>query len=105
MPTAILKIADYKGGWNTEVKGWVQYDHTIFPGAVATTLCVDGGLQSIMPIRIQLHHGNWCVYVVDRWIGYYPASLFSNDEADSAQTLAQGNDQVNWYGEVYQTDV
>ncbi|KAJ5443677.1 DUF239-domain-containing protein [Penicillium daleae] len=99
------EIADYKGGWNTEVKGWVQYDHTIFPGAVGGPLCVDGGLQTEMPIRIQLYQGNWWVYVADRWIGYYPASLFSTGEADPSQTLAQGSNQVNWYGEVYQTDI
>jgi hypothetical protein len=98
------QISNYKGGWNTEVKGWVQYDHTIFPGAVAGPLCVDGGLQTKMPIRILLHEGNWWVCVIDRWIGYYLASLFSTDVADPTQTLAQGSDQVNWHGEVYQTD-
>jgi hypothetical protein len=57
-----------------------------------------------MPIRILLHEGNWWVCVIDRWIGYYLASLFSTDVADPTQTLAQGSDQVNWHGEVYQTD-
>lgn len=102
--TATLKIADHKSGWNTEVKGWGQYDHTIYPGAVAGPLCVDGGLQTSMPIKILFHEGNCWVYVIDRWIGYYPASLFSADIADPAQTLAQGSDQVNCYGDVYQTD-
>lgn len=35
------QISDYKRGWNTEVKGWRQYEHTIFPGAVAGPLCVE----------------------------------------------------------------
>lgn len=56
-----------------------------------------------MPIKI-LHKRNWWVYVIDRRIEYYPASLFSKDVADPVQTLAHGSDQVNWYGEVYQTD-
>jgi hypothetical protein len=95
---------DYVGGWNRDVKGWVQYDSTIFPGTPFSPLNQDGGAQYELPIQVQLYNGNWWVFVVDRWIGYYPASLFSNNEADASQTLANGGDQINWYGEIYQTE-
>lgn len=69
------EMSDYKEGWNTDVKGWVQYDNTIFPGTVLTPLCVDDGSQTELPIQVQLHQGNWWVLILDRWIGYYPVSL------------------------------
>lgn len=98
------QAGDYLGGWNTDVKGWVQVDTTIFPGTIFSPLSQDGGAQYEIKVQYQLYQGNWWLFVLNNWIGYYPASLFSNNEADPSQTLAQGADEVNWYGEIYQTD-
>jgi hypothetical protein len=95
---------DYIGGWNTDSKGWVQVDTTIFPGTPFSVTSQDGGAQYDLAIQYSLFQNNWWLWVIDRWIGYYPASLYSNNEADPNQTLAMGSDQINWYGEIYQND-
>lgn len=38
--------------------------------------------------------------MLDRWIGYYPASLFSAN-TDASRSLATGSNQINYYGEIY----
>ena len=55
-------------------------------------------------MQYQLHQGNWWLYVIDTWIGYYPASLFSAGEANAAATLAQGSDVIFYYGEIYNSE-
>lgn len=95
---------DNQGGWNRDQAGWVQVDTTYFPGTVFTPLSVDGGQQVEMQIEYQLFSGNWWLFVVDRWIGYYPASLFSAGEANAAVTLAQGSDTIYYYGEIYNSE-
>jgi hypothetical protein len=90
------------GGWNRDVTGWVQYDTLIFPGTVFSPNSVDGGAQYEIQIQYLLYEGNWWVWVRDRWIGYYPASIFSN--AASGVTLATGSDTIYYYGEVYQSE-
>ncbi|KAH8894254.1 hypothetical protein GQ53DRAFT_744995 [Thozetella sp. PMI_491] len=94
--------ADYQGGWNQDVKGWVQVDTVIFPGTVFAPNSVDGGTQYEMEIEYYLYQGNWWLWVLDRWIGYYPASLFSN--GISGVTLATGSDVILYYGEIYQNE-
>jgi hypothetical protein len=98
------QTGDYKAGWNTEVKGWVQVDTTIYPGAPFSTISQDGGVQYDLMVQARHYEGNWWIFVIDRWIGYYPSALFSNNESDPSRTLAIGGDQINWYGEIYQSD-
>jgi hypothetical protein len=94
--------ADNKGGWNQDVAGWVQVDSEIFPGTVFSPNSVDGGAQYEMEIMYYLYSGNWWLWVLDRWIGYYPARLFSN--GISGVTLATGSDNIFYYGEIYQSE-
>ncbi|KAH8647886.1 hypothetical protein BX600DRAFT_475973 [Xylariales sp. PMI_506] len=94
--------ADYIGGWNQDVAGWVQTDDEIYPGTVFVPDSVIGGSQTEMEIMYQLYEGNWWLYVLDRYIGYYPGSLFSN--GISGVTLATGSDVIFYYGEIYQSE-
>lgn len=97
-----LQEGDNQGGWNTEFTGWVQVDSTIHPGSVFTPLSVDGGAQHSLQVEYNLHQGNWWLAVAGRWIGYYPASLFSSVSSnDASTTLAGGSDDIYFYGEVY----
>ncbi|KJZ78454.1 hypothetical protein HIM_01845 [Hirsutella minnesotensis 3608] len=93
--------ADNVGGWNREVAGWVQVDDTIYPGVAFTPLSTVDGSQYEVTIGYQLFQGNWWLYAVDRWIGYYPASLFSQYGNSAAATLATRSDMIDYYGEVY----
>ncbi|CZR65436.1 uncharacterized protein PAC_15336 [Phialocephala subalpina] len=93
---------DNVGGWNQDVAGWVQYDSEIFPGTVFSPNSVDGGDQYELEIQYLLYQGNWWLWVLDRWIGYYPATLFSN--GISGTTLATGSDVIYYYGEIYQSE-
>lgn len=90
------------GGWNQDVAGWVQYDSQIFPGTVLGPNSVDGGNQYEMEIQYLLYGGNWWLWALDRWIGYYPATLFSN--GISGVTLATGSDEIYYYGEIEQAE-
>jgi len=91
---------DNVGGWNQDVSGWVQVDSEIFPGTVFGPNSVDGGAQYELEIQYLLYQGNWWLWVLDRWIGYYPASLFSSGV--SGASLATGSDSIYYYGEIYQ---
>lgn len=92
------------GGWNQDVQGWVQVDSTIFPGTVFAPDSTIGGTQYELQIAYQLYEGNWWLWVLNRWIGYYPASLYSANEANAAATLADGSDTIFYYGEIYQSE-
>ncbi|KUJ06453.1 uncharacterized protein LY89DRAFT_769335 [Mollisia scopiformis] len=94
---------DYLGGYNTDVKGWVQTSDTIFPGTVFTP-SVDGGTQYELEILTYLYQDNWWVWVQDGYIGYYPASIWSNANNGANGTLADGADSIFYYGEVYQSE-
>jgi hypothetical protein len=91
---------DNVGGWNQDAAGWVQYDSVIFPGTGFAPNSVDGGTQYEMEIQYLLYQGNWWLWVLDRWIGYYPAHLFSDNI--SGATLATSSDSIFYYGEIYQ---
>ncbi|KAF2877950.1 hypothetical protein BDV95DRAFT_588950 [Massariosphaeria phaeospora] len=93
-------IADNKGGWNRDVRGWVQVDSQIFPGTSFAPLSTPGGAQYDIQIRWLLDGGNWWLFVLDRWIGYYPASLFGAD-TDPNRSLQTESGQINFYGEIY----
>ncbi|KAI0202472.1 hypothetical protein F4808DRAFT_76656 [Astrocystis sublimbata] len=95
--------ADNQGGWNTDVAGWVQVDADLFPGVAITSLSTDGGDQYEMEIGYYLSEGNWWLWCMDRYIGYYPASLFSQG-VNAADTLADHADVIDWYGEIYNSE-
>jgi len=95
---------DNVGGWNQDVKGWVQTDSTYFPGTVFVPLSVDGGTQDELQLGYQLFQGNWWLWCINKWIGYYPASMFSAGESNPAATLANGADGIFYYGEIYQSE-
>jgi hypothetical protein len=85
---------DYEGGYNQLVKGWVQYATTIHPAALSTPLSEFGGVQYVMPLKVQLWEGRWWVRVNGTWIGYYPASLYNENG------LREEAARVDWGGEI-----
>jgi hypothetical protein len=94
---------DYIQSWDQDYKGWVQYDSTIFPGTKFSPFSVEGGVQYDLWIEYELYNGNWWLWVKDRWIGYYPASVFSAGHI-AANTLADHADQINFYGEIFDSN-
>lgn len=103
--TAVGYVADLDnwGGYNTDVKGWVQYDNTIFPGTTFTPYSTVGGEQSKLKIKYQLYQGNWWLSCQDRWIGYYPSKLFMGNRSVFS-TLGDHADHISFYGEVFDSD-
>lgn len=96
-----ISEGDNQGGWNTEHVGWVQVDSQIHPGSAFTPLSVIGGAQHDLRIEYALFQDNWWLSVEDRWIGYYPASLWSFPSLDPPETtLAGGSSKIHFYGEV-----
>lgn len=87
-----------KGGYNTDVDGWVQYASTIHPGALSSPVSQWGGTQYVMALKVQLWQGNWWVKVNGTWIGYYPASLYNSNG------LRSQADRLDWGGEVVDSD-
>jgi hypothetical protein len=95
---------DCKGGWNTDYKGWVQVDSYVYPGMELWPLSVVGGEQHELQIRYTLHNGGWWLAVNHRWIGYYPAKMFTPKGGDPSATLEYKAREIYWYGEVYQAE-
>ncbi|KAI9835784.1 MAG: hypothetical protein M1837_003668 [Sclerophora amabilis] len=87
------------GGYDTDVGGWVQYDSTIFPGTTFSPTSIIGGTQSALPIKYQLFQGNWWLSCTGRWIGYYPAALFT-----PGGSLGDHADHIGFWGEVFDSD-
>ena len=52
-----------------------------------------------MTMTYQFSQGNWWLYVFDRFIGYYPGSLFSAGTAGTC--LNDQSDMIINYGEIY----
>jgi neprosin-like protein len=94
---------DNKGGYNTDVDGWVQYDNVIFPGTTFTPYSVRGGEQRKISIKYQLYRDNWWLACQGRWIGYYPASLFMGNQSVFS-TLGDHADHIGFWGEVFDSD-
>lgn len=90
---AYSRSGDNLGGYNTDVKGWVQVGTSSFPG-MRVAASVAGGDQYDLLIKVQLHQGNWWVRIGGEWMGYYPAALY-NDTG-----LRSMADQVDWGGEI-----
>ena len=81
---------DNKGGYNQDVDGWVQYSNVVYPEALSSPLSTFGGTQYIMNLKWQLWQGNWWMRCNNRWIGYYPASLFSASGCATRPTRWRG---------------
>jgi Neprosin len=94
---------DDAGGYNTDVAGWVQYDRSVFPGALISGASAEDATQLGISIKYQLWQGNWWFQTQGIWLGYYPATLFSS--VDPAHPAL--GDRANWlgfWGEVYSAD-
>ncbi|TQV90696.1 hypothetical protein V2A60_006907 [Cordyceps javanica] len=91
-------------GWNTEYRGWVQYDAEYYPGMELAPTSVPGGAQRDLQVQYRLDGGNWWLAVNGRWAGYYPAAMFVTRGNGAAATLADHADAVDWYGEIYQSE-
>ena len=89
---------DNKGGYNRDVDGWVQYDGSVYPGAISRPNSTRCGGQYVMRIKFQLYQGNWWFSCNSRWLGYYPASLFFRSG------LANHADWIGFWGEIYDSD-
>ncbi|KAI1345559.1 hypothetical protein F5Y01DRAFT_53042 [Xylaria sp. FL0043] len=94
---------DNVGGWNRDHAGWVQTDSSIYPGIAFSPLSTDGGAQYELEIGYTLSGGNWWLWCLDRYIGYYPGSLFSQG-VNAADTLADHSDIIDFYGEIYNSE-
>jgi hypothetical protein len=90
---------DGKGGYNTDVDGWVQYDNLIFPRSTFSTLSTPGGAQFMIHIKFQLWQSNWWVRVQGRWMGYYPESLFQGG-GSTFSSLGDHANRISFYGEI-----
>ncbi|KIE03637.1 carboxyl-terminal proteinase, partial [Metarhizium majus ARSEF 297] len=90
-------------GWNRDVAGWVQYDGEIYPGVAFAPLATVGGDRYEADIGFYYYRGNWWLHTLGRFIGYYPGSLFSRG-VDPADTLDHHSDQINFYGEIYNSE-
>ena len=95
---------DFVCGWNHDVAGFIQIDSIIYPGQPLRPYSVIGGAQQEIRIGYRLSEGNWWLYVGDRYIGYYPGILFSED-VNSLETLATGATSLNFYGEIYNSRI
>jgi hypothetical protein len=85
---------DNVGGYNQEVKGWVQYSSAVYPGAISDHVSTPGGEQWELFIKYQLYQGNWWLNVGGEWIGYYPASLYLSPG------LGNQADSIFFFGEI-----
>jgi len=79
---------DYWGGYNQDVKGWVQVSSNFFPGHVLGT----GDTYT----QVLKSGSAWWVWSgsAAQWVGYYPTSLFTTPGLKAA------GDVVSWGGEV-----
>ncbi|KAI0159701.1 hypothetical protein GGR57DRAFT_434943 [Xylariaceae sp. FL1272] len=103
--TGYQSEGDNIGCWNTGCSGYVQTDSTIYPGIAYTPLSTDGGDQYELQIGYFLSDGNWWLWVDDGYVGYYPASLWSNGASNAGETLGAYANEINWYGEIYNSEV
>ncbi|OAA70400.1 carboxyl-terminal proteinase [Cordyceps fumosorosea ARSEF 2679] len=95
---------DYVSGWNTEYRGWVQYDSEYYPGMELSPLSTVDGDQHDLQVQYLLDGGNWWLAVNGRWVGYYAGSMFVTRGNAAATTLADHADTIDWYGEIYQSE-
>jgi hypothetical protein len=94
---------DNEGGYNQDVDGWVQYDGSVHPGAISSPNSTRGGDQYVMQIKYQLYQNNWWFMCNNRWLGYYPASLFMGNRSVFS-TLGDHAETISFYGEIYDSN-
>jgi hypothetical protein len=94
---------DDEGGYNTDVDGWEQVDDSICPEITFVPYSERDGKQRRISLKYQLFEGNWWLRCQDRWIGYYPASLFMGNQSVFS-TLGDHADYVGFYGEIFDSD-
>lgn len=85
-------------------KGWVQSDHTYYPGMALHPYSVVDGAQNDLAIEVKLQDSNWWVGINGKWIGYYPANLFTKSGMKASDTLETKSDHAGWWGEVAQVE-
>jgi hypothetical protein len=90
---------DNKGGYNTDVAGWVQRDNVIFPRSTFSALSTPGSAQFSINIKVQLFQSNWWIRVQGRWMGYYPESLFQGG-GSTFSSLGDHANRISFYGEI-----
>jgi Neprosin len=94
---------DYQQGYDRDVKGWIQYDSLYFPGCGFTVVSTPNGPQYDIFVKYQLYQSNWWLRVNDRWLGYYPCSLYEGNRS-VFDSLGDHASNVDFYGEVAQVD-
>jgi hypothetical protein len=100
---------DWEGGYNQLCDGWRQVSKTIVPGAQLVGTSAQGGTQYIMDIKVRLHEGNWWVWVLGEWIGYYPRCKYNDPSPTckeegflfSTAGIRNNADTLTWFGEVF----
>jgi hypothetical protein len=65
---------------------------------------VIGGAQHEISIEYLLYESNWWLGINGKWIGYYPASLFSAGATSGTVSLETASDNILYYGEIYQSE-
>jgi hypothetical protein len=81
------------GGYNKEVLGWVQMSATVAPGMVLSPTSTAGAANQFeIWLQWRLSGGKWWLWYMNQWIGYYPASLFSQSglQSQASQVVVQG---------------
>ena len=91
--------AGYPGGYNLSGGYFVQTDSSVVIGGVFASVSVLGGAQhdvTLAYFRDQGGSHNWWLKVGDKWVGYYPNSLFSSAGiADKGGRVDYGGEIVN----------
>ena len=99
---------DWKGGYNTLNKGWIQYGSKVTPGiSIVNYSSVEGGSQYNFDIDVRYHDGNWWVKAFGEWAGYYPycrggdATPCDDGTLFRSSGLRDEADRLDWFGEIY----
>jgi hypothetical protein len=100
---------DWVGGYNTQVKGWIQVSSSVAPGmSLASWDSTVGGNQYSLDLEVRLWNGNWWIRAAGEWVGYYPLcnggggfSPCSGATLFSETGIRDKADRLDWYGEVF----
>jgi hypothetical protein len=83
-----------KGGWNLDVKGFIQTDHSVEIGGPITPYSIKNGTQIWKTFQWRQKRAGWWLYYDGKWVGYYPRELFNSGLENSATWVQVG-------GEIY----
>ncbi len=98
---------DWKGGYNQNVDGWVQYSKRVVPAIELGPVSTVNGTQFEFGIEARLHQGNWWVGAFGEWAGYYPhceggdAQPCDTGTLFSASGIRDEASRMDWFGEVF----